>query len=62
MKQAKIGGENMMTDAIKAARILREKNPDYYKILSTVNVQHEDVIAHRDQQQYFMAGFGPVIR
>ena len=50
-----------MSDGIKAAMVLRERHPEYFKILSTTKVQQQDVISHTDQQQFYMATMAPTI-
>ena len=51
-----------MSDAIKAAMVLRERHPQYFKILSTQQTQQEDVISHTDQQQFYMAKMSQIIK
>lgn len=51
-----------MSDSIKAAKILREKYPDFYKTLTTVHVEYEDIIAHEKHDSHvYVANSCPVI-
>ena len=61
---AEDGGENVFSDVIKACRVLRERFPEHYRTLSTVQVEYEDLINDDGSERYpaFMMGGRTVIK
>lgn len=51
-----------MTDGIKAADVLKQRHPDYYKTLCSVHMEYEDLLAQPDQMQHYVTNSGPVIK
>ncbi|XP_067936649.1 gamma-butyrobetaine dioxygenase-like [Watersipora subatra] len=55
MTQSEIGGESVMSDGIQAANLLKERHPEYFHILTSLEINQKDVISHYNQQQYYVA-------
>jgi len=52
-----------MSDAVKAANILKERNPEYYHALTTTEFVYEDLVAHETHSpQFFLTKSTPVIK
>lgn len=62
--QAKDGGENKFSDALKAALILKERSPEEYKLLSTVEVDFNYIkrTANHPDKHWFICNRAPVIQ
>ena len=54
------GGESLLTDGFRAAQILKETYPDYYKILSETNVECYDV--GKEEFEYHQLNVMPVFK
>ncbi|XP_067938194.1 gamma-butyrobetaine dioxygenase-like [Watersipora subatra] len=61
MTQSEVGGESIMSDGIRAANLLKERHPEYFHILTTLEINQKDVISHYNQQQYYVANRSPTI-
>jgi len=61
IREAANGGESVLVDGIKAANVLREKHPEYYKILTETNNRADGVIAYKDRPQFYHTNSCPII-
>ena len=60
--QAADGGENKLSDALKAALILKKEKPEYYKLLSTVEVDFQFIKSYKGSNDWFICNRAPVIQ
>ena len=57
IEQSPTGGENVMSDFIRAALVLRERNPEYYHTLTTCLIEQEDLIIQPDVNCYLAGAY-----
>ena len=60
--QAADGGENKLSDALKAACILKQEKPEYYKLLSTIEVDYQFIKTYKGSHHWFICNRAPVIQ
>jgi len=52
-----------MSDGVKASLVLKERKPDYYRLLTTSGFIFEDVISHKSHDpQFYITRSSPVIK
>ncbi|XP_067951669.1 gamma-butyrobetaine dioxygenase-like [Watersipora subatra] len=60
--QSADGGENKLSDALKAALLLKKENPEYYRVLSSVEVDFQFIKRYRGSHDWFICNRAPIIQ